>query len=54
MVIIKWCDREKNIVKEYIEKVEENKSRESVDWRIEFIGKGFWNCSWRMEVKRGG
>lgn len=51
MLIINWSDTEKNIVKQYIQKVEENKTRQSVDSTIEFIRNRFSNSTSTMELK---
>lgn len=51
MLIINWSDIEKNIVKQYIQKVEENKTRQSVDSTIEFIRNRFSNSTSTMELK---
>lgn len=51
MLIINWSDTEKNIVKQYIQKVEENKTRQSVDSTIEFIHNRFSNSTSTMELK---
>lgn len=51
MLIINWSDTEKNIVKQYIQKVEENKTRQSVGSTIEFIRNRFSNSTSTMELK---
>lgn len=51
MLIINWSDTEKNIVKQYIQKVEENKTRQRVDSTIEFIRNRFSNSTSTMELK---
>nr|UVM85039.1 MAG: hydrolytic ATP binding site of dynein motor region [Bacteriophage sp.] len=51
MLIINWSDTEKNIVKQYIQKVEKNKTRQSVDSTIEFIRNRFSNSTSTMELK---
>lgn len=51
MLIINWSDTEKNIVKQYIQKVEKDKTRQSVDSTIEFIRNRFSNSTSTMELK---
>lgn len=45
MLIINWSDTEKNIVKQYIQKVEENKTKQSTASIIEAIRKDFSNST---------
>lgn len=51
MLIINWSDTEKNIVKQYIQKVEENKTKQSTASIIEAIRKDFSNSTVRAKFK---
>lgn len=51
MLIINWSDTEKNIVKQYIQKVEENKTKQSTASIIEAIRKDFSNSTVTAKFK---
>lgn len=51
MLIINWSDTEKNIVKQYIQKVEENKIKQSTASIIEAIRKDFSNSTVTAKFK---
>lgn len=51
MLIINWSDTEKNIVKQYIQKVEENKTKQSTASIIEAIRKDFLNSTATTKFK---
>ena len=51
MLIINWSDTEKNIVKQYIQKVEENKTKQSTTSIIEAIRKDFSNSTVTAKFK---
>lgn len=51
MLIINWSDTEKNIVKQYIQKVEENKTKQSTASIIESIRKDFLNSTVTTKFK---
>lgn len=51
MLIINWSDTEKNIVKQYIQKVEENKIKQSTASIIEAICKDFSNSTVTAKFK---
>ncbi len=51
MLIINWSDTEKNIVKQYIQKVEENKTKQSIASIIESIRNRFSNSTSTIELK---
>lgn len=51
MLIINWSDTEKNIVKQYIQKVEENKTKQSTASIIEAIRKDFLNSTTTAKFK---
>ena len=51
MLIINWSDTEKNIVKQYIQKVEENKAKQSTASIIESMRKNFYTPTSTAELK---
>lgn len=51
MLIINWSDTEKNIVKQYIQKVEENKTKQSTASIIEAVLKDFSNSTVTAKFK---
>lgn len=51
MLIINWSDTEKNIVKQYIQKVEENKTKQITASIIEAIRKDFSNSTVTAKFK---